>query len=82
MNFEKVEILTGISVDVHRGAIQLGKRISYLEDGNEVFRKHDSFEINIDNEHLIVSESKLVRDVWNVVSASCAETGFNNILDP
>ena len=75
MALEKVVVLNALEINVQNPSIDVVKRISFLENGIEISRKHEDIHYDSFNEeHLIASESAFVIEAWNHVSSSWAET--------
>ena len=70
MALEKLVVLNKLEINVQNPSIDVVKRVSFMEDGVELNRTHVSTNYNLKNEHLIVSESQLVQDIWAMVSGS------------
>ena len=75
MALEKVVVLNALEINVQNPSIDVVKRISFMEDGVEISRKHEDVHYDSFNEvHLIDSESAFVIEAWNHVSSSWVET--------
>jgi dolichyl-phosphate-mannose--protein O-mannosyl transferase len=70
MAITKEEYLNRLEINVQSPQLEVVRRVSFMEDGVELNRTHVSTNYNLKNEHLIVSESQLVQDIWALVSGS------------
>lgn len=70
MAITKEEYLNKLEINVQSPHLEVVRRVSFFENGEEVSRNHISTNYNIKNEHLIVSESQLIQDIWTMVSGS------------
>jgi len=75
MAITKEVILNKLDINVQTPHIEVVKRVSFYEDGEEINRNHTQTLYTFANEEsLFVSESQFVQDVWTMVSASFVET--------
>jgi hypothetical protein len=70
MAITKEEYLNRLDINVQNPHIEVVKRVSFFEDGTEINRDHVEALYSKKNQHLIVSESQLVQDIWALVSGS------------
>jgi len=71
MAITKEVILNKLDINVQTPHIEVVKRVSFYEDGEEINRNHTQTLYTFANEEsLFVSESQFVQDVWEMVSAS------------
>jgi hypothetical protein len=75
MAIEKEIVLNKLDVNVQNPSIEVVKRISFIENGEEINRNHThTFYDSANSEHLIASESLFIQGVWNNLSSSFVET--------
>lgn len=75
MAIEKIVVLNALEINVQNPSMDVVKRISIMEDGVEISRRHENIHYDSFNEaHLIASESAFIIDTWNNVSSSWVET--------
>jgi len=75
MAIEKVVVLNALEINVQNPSMDVVKRISFMEDGAEISRKHENIHYDSFNEaHLIASESAFIIETWNHISSSWVET--------
>jgi hypothetical protein len=75
MAIEKEIVLNKLEINVNTPHIEVVKRVSFIEGGEEISRTHTDFLYTFDNdEHLFASESVFIQGIWNDVSASWVET--------
>ena len=75
MALEKIVVLNALEINVQNPSIDVVKRISFMENGIEISRKHEDVHYDSFNEaHLIASESAFVIESWNHVSSSWVES--------
>jgi hypothetical protein len=78
MAIEKEIVLNKLDVNVQNPSVEVVKRISFLENGEEINRIHTHTLYQFKNEeHLFASESQFVQDIWTEVSASFIATSGN-----
>lgn len=71
----KEVVLNKLDINVQNPNIEVVKRISFFEDGEEINRTHTEVLYSFKNEeHLFASESQFIQDVWTQVSSSFIET--------
>jgi hypothetical protein len=73
MAITKEQVLNKLDINVQVPSIEVVHRVSFYEDGVEINRDHTSTIYSRKNEHLIVSQSQLVQDIWTLVSGSYSE---------
>jgi len=74
MAIEKEIVLNKLGINVQTPHIEIVKRVSFIEDGVEVNRTHTEVIYTFkDEEHIFVSESQFVQDIWMEVSRSFVE---------
>ena len=67
-------VLNKLDINVQNPNIEVVKRISFFEDGEEINRTHSEVLYSFKNEeHLFASESVFIQNVWTMVSASFIE---------
>ena len=75
MAIEKEVVLNKLDVNVQTPHIEVVKRVSFIEDGEEINRNHTHVLYTLDNEeHLYTSESAFIQTIWTEVSSSFSET--------
>ena len=75
MAIEKEIVLNKLDINLQTPHIEVVKRISFIEDGEEINRTHTQHVYTFkDEEHLFVSESQFVQGIWTEVSRSFVET--------
>lgn len=75
MAIEKEIVLNKLDINVQNPSVEIVKRISFLENGEEINRTHIHALYQFKNEeHLFASESQFVQDIWTEVSRSFVET--------
>jgi len=75
MAIEKEIVLNKLDVNVQNPSIEVVKRVSFIEDGEEINRNHTHTLYQLNNEeHLFASESAFIQTIWTEVSSSFAET--------
>lgn len=75
MAITKEVVFNALEINVQNPHIEVIKRISFFEDGEEINRTHQEFRYEFENEqHLYVSESQFVQDIWTQVSSSFIAT--------
>ena len=70
MAITKEQYLNKLDINVQSPSIEVVHRVSFFEDDTEISRDHISTIFTHKNEHLIVSQSQLVQDIWALVSGS------------
>lgn len=70
MAITKEEYLNRIDINVQNPHLEVVKRVSFFEDGEEISREHTHTMYSMTNEHEIVSQSQLVQDIWGLISGS------------
>ena len=74
MAIVKEVVLNKLDINVQNPNIEVVKRISFIEDGEEINRTHNEMLYSFKNEeHLFASESQFVQDIWTEVSRSFVE---------
>jgi hypothetical protein len=75
MAITKEIVLNKLDINVQNPSIEVVKRVSFFEDGEEINRTHNEVRYDFLNESsLYVSESQFVQDTWTFVSASFIES--------
>ena len=75
MAIEKEIVLNKLDVNVQNPSIEVVKRVSFIEDGEEINRNHTHTMYAFKNEeHLYASESAFIQDIWTQLSSSFVET--------
>jgi hypothetical protein len=75
MAITKEIVLNKLDINVQNPSIEVVKRVSFFEDGEEINRTHSEVRYDFLNESsLYVSESQFVQDTWTFVSASFIES--------
>ena len=75
MAIEKEIVLNKLDINLQNPSIEVVKRISFYENGEEINRTHTSNYYQFKNEeHLFISESQFVKDTWMMISASFIES--------
>jgi hypothetical protein len=75
MAITKQIVLNKLDINVQTPHIEIVNRISFMENGEEVNRTHTQTMYTFKNEeHLFVSESQFVQDIWKMVSGSFIQT--------
>ena len=75
MAITKEIVLNKLDINVQNPSIEVVKRISFYEDGEEINRTHNELRYDFLNENILyVSESQFVQDIWTQVSSSFIET--------
>ena len=75
MAIEKEIVLNKLEINVNTPHIEVVKRVSFVEEGEEISRTHTDFLYTFENEaHLFASESVFIQGIWNDVSSSWIET--------
>jgi hypothetical protein len=75
MAIEKEIVLNKLEINVNTPHIEVVKRVSFVEAGEEISRTHTDFLYTFENEeHLFASESVFIQGIWNDVSSSWIET--------
>lgn len=75
MAITKEIVLNKLDINVQNPSIEVVKRISFFEDGEEINRTHNELRYDFLNENILyVSESQFVQDIWTQVSSSFIET--------
>jgi hypothetical protein len=75
MAIEKEIVLNKLEINVNTPHIEVVKRVSFVEAGEEISRTHTDFLYTFENEeHLFASESVFIQSIWNDVSSSWIET--------
>jgi hypothetical protein len=78
MAIEKQIFLNKLDINVQNPSIEVVKRVSFYDNGEEMSRTHTSTIYQfVNEEHLFASESQFVKDAWTMVSASFVETSGN-----
>ena len=71
MAIEKQTFLNKLDINVQNPSIEVVKRVSFYDNGEEISRTHSSIVYQFVNEdHLFASESQFVKDTWMMVSSS------------
>ena len=73
MAITKEQVLNKLDINIQVPSIEVVHRVSFYEDDVEINRDHTSTIYSQKNEHLIVSQSQLVQDIWTLVSGSYSE---------
>lgn len=74
MAIEKEVVLNKLDVNVQNPSVEVVKRISFLENGEEINRIHTHTLYQFKNEeHLFASESVFIQNMWRMVSGSFIE---------
>jgi len=75
MAIEKEIVLNKLDVNVQNPSMEVVKRVSFIEDGEEINRSHAHTLYQFNNEdHLYASESVFIQTIWTEVSSSFVET--------
>jgi hypothetical protein len=75
MAIEKEIVLNKLDVNVQNPSMEIVKRVSFIEDGEEINRNHTHTLYQFNNEdHLYASESVFIQSIWTEVSSSFVET--------
>ena len=75
MAIEKEIVLNKLEINVNTPHIEVVKRVSFVEAGEEISRTHTYFLYTFENEeHLFASESVFIQSILNDVSSSWIET--------
>lgn len=75
MAIEKEIVLNKLEINVNTPHIEVVKRVSFIEAGEELSRNHTHMVYTFANEtELIASESVFIQGIWNNLSSSFAET--------
>jgi len=75
MAIEKEIVLNKLDINVQNPSIEVVKRVSFIEDGEEINRNHTHALYQFKNEdHLYASESVFIQTIWTEVSSSFVET--------
>jgi hypothetical protein len=75
MAIEKEIVLNKLDVNVQNPSMEVVKRVSFIEDGEEINRSHTHTFYQFNNEdHLYASESVFIQTIWTDVSSSFVET--------
>ena len=75
MAITKEIVLNKLDINVQNPSVEVVKRVSFYDNGQEINRTHTHtlYEFN-NEEHLYASESQFVKDAWTMVSASFIES--------
>jgi hypothetical protein len=75
MAIESQTILNKLDINLQNPSIEVVKRVSFYQNGEEINRTHTSNYYQFKNEeHLFASESQFIQSIWTDVSASFIAT--------
>ena len=78
MAIEKEIVLNKLEINVNTPHIEVVKRVSFVEGGEEISRTHTDFLYTFENEeHLFASESVFIQNMWTDISSSYSSTDGN-----